>query len=43
MIDREPEPGDGPEYHEDHRFWLWRQTHPIYEQLTLFPIDDYGK
>lgn len=25
-FDPEPQPGDGPDYHEDHRFWELRQA-----------------
>jgi hypothetical protein len=25
-IDREPEPGDGPDYHADHSYWASRQS-----------------
>lgn len=27
MTDREPQPGDGPDYHADHAAWVERQKH----------------
>lgn len=35
LIDREPQPGDGPDYHADHAAWEERQQHPIVERRSF--------
>lgn len=45
--DPEPQPGDGPDYHTEHAFWLSRHTSPYTEPFMKFPDheftpDEYG-
>lgn len=35
--DREPQPGDGPEYHDNHAAWRSRQERPIPRIETTVP------